>query len=75
MTAELGERDMAEPFFRLLEALVPAVAAANGNKITFHGLENIPSMAALCSRSTTPAMWTSALLHEVQEQYPHPKRA
>lgn len=33
---------MAEPFFRMMEILVPSIVAANGNKITFEGLENIP---------------------------------
>lgn len=34
---------MAEPVFRILEYLVPTAMALNGNKITYHGLENIPS--------------------------------
>lgn len=33
---------MAEPFFRMMEFLVPSVMALNGNKITYQGLENIP---------------------------------
>ncbi|OSC41465.1 lysophospholipid acyltransferase family protein [Mycobacterium decipiens] len=33
---------MAEPFFRMMEILVTSAVAANGNKITFQGLENIP---------------------------------
>lgn len=33
---------MAEPIFRMLEMLVPPVVAANGTKVTYHGLENIP---------------------------------
>lgn len=33
---------MAEPFFRLMEIVVPSVVASQGTKITFHGLENIP---------------------------------
>ena len=34
---------MAEPFFRLAEIVVPAVAAMNGTKLKFEGLENIPA--------------------------------
>ncbi|SOJ57998.1 1-acyl-sn-glycerol-3-phosphate acyltransferase [Mycobacterium simulans] len=34
---------MAEPFFRMMEVLVPSIVALNGNKITYEGLENIPS--------------------------------
>ena len=34
---------MAEPFFRLAEIVVPAVAAMNGTKLNFEGLENIPA--------------------------------
>lgn len=33
---------MAEPFFRLMEIVVPSVVASQGTKITFRGLENIP---------------------------------
>ncbi|BBX75521.1 1-acyl-sn-glycerol-3-phosphate acyltransferase [Mycobacterium shinjukuense] len=33
---------MAEPFFRMMEVLVPSIVALNGNKITYRGLENIP---------------------------------
>jgi 1-acyl-sn-glycerol-3-phosphate acyltransferase len=33
---------MAEPFFRLAEIVVPSVAALNGTKLKFEGLENIP---------------------------------
>jgi 1-acyl-sn-glycerol-3-phosphate acyltransferase len=33
---------MAEPFFRMMEMVVPPVVAANGIKIDFHGLDNIP---------------------------------
>ncbi|HET9877335.1 MAG TPA: 1-acyl-sn-glycerol-3-phosphate acyltransferase [Mycobacterium sp.] len=32
---------MAEPFFRMLEIVVPVLVEANGTRITFHGLENI----------------------------------
>src|SRR6516165_3596074 len=34
---------MAEPFFRLAEIVVPGVAALNGTKLNFEGLENIPA--------------------------------
>lgn len=33
---------MAEPFFRMLEIVVPPLVEANGCRITFDGLENIP---------------------------------
>lgn len=33
---------MAEPFVRTLELILPPMIAANGTKITFQGLENIP---------------------------------
>jgi hypothetical protein len=49
---------MAEPFFRFAEMVVPPVVAINGTKITYHGLENIPTRGALCSPSITPATWT-----------------
>jgi 1-acyl-sn-glycerol-3-phosphate acyltransferase len=34
---------MAEPFFRFAEFVVPTVAAMNGTKLKFEGLENIPA--------------------------------
>jgi len=34
---------MAEPFFRMMEFLVPSVMTVNGTKITYQGLENIPA--------------------------------
>ena len=33
---------MAEPFVRMLEFVLPQMMAANGTKVTFQGLENIP---------------------------------
>lgn len=33
---------MAEPFFRMMEMMVPPLVAANGTKITYQALENIP---------------------------------
>lgn len=33
---------MAEPFVRMLEIVLPSLIAANGTRITFEGLENIP---------------------------------
>jgi 1-acyl-sn-glycerol-3-phosphate acyltransferase len=33
---------MAEPFFRMLELVVPPLVEANGPHVTFHGLDNIP---------------------------------
>jgi 1-acyl-sn-glycerol-3-phosphate acyltransferase len=37
-----GAMNMAEPFVRTLEMILPPMIAANGNEITFQGLENIP---------------------------------
>jgi 1-acyl-sn-glycerol-3-phosphate acyltransferase len=34
---------MAEPFFRMLELVAPPLLEANGPRVTFHGLENIPA--------------------------------
>lgn len=37
---------MAEPFFRMMEILVPSIVAANGNKITFKAWRTSPNVAA-----------------------------
>ena len=37
-----GVVKVAEPFFRTLEIIVPRLVRANGHRITFDGLENIP---------------------------------
>ena len=53
---------MAEPFFRLAEILVPSVVAAQGTKITFQGLENIPARggALLALNHTSYVDWIPA---------------
>lgn len=53
---------MAEPFFRMMEILVPSIVAANGNKITFEGLENIPERggALIALNHTSYVDWVPA---------------
>ncbi|BBX99111.1 lysophospholipid acyltransferase family protein [Mycobacterium lacus] len=53
---------MAEPFFRMMELLVPTIVAANGNKITFHGLQNIPERggAVIALNHTSYVDWIPA---------------
>ncbi|KAA1250238.1 1-acyl-sn-glycerol-3-phosphate acyltransferase [Mycobacterium simiae] len=53
---------MAEPFFRMMEFLVPSIVAANGNKITYHGLENIPERdgALIALNHTSYVDWIPA---------------
>jgi 1-acyl-sn-glycerol-3-phosphate acyltransferase len=55
---------MPEPFFRMMEFLVPSVVAANGNKITYHGLENIPERggALIALNHTSYVDWIPASL-------------
>ncbi len=59
---------MAEPFFRLAEIVVPAVAALNGTKLKFEGLENIPArggaLIALNHTSYLDWMPASIAAHE-----------
>ncbi|MCV7110359.1 1-acyl-sn-glycerol-3-phosphate acyltransferase, partial [Mycolicibacterium setense] len=53
---------MAEPFFRMMEVLVPSIVAANGNKITYYGLENIPDRggALIALNHTSYVDWVPA---------------
>ncbi|CAM4389804.1 1-acyl-sn-glycerol-3-phosphate acyltransferase [Mycobacterium basiliense] len=53
---------MAEPFFRMMEFLVPSIVAANGNRITYHGLENIPDSggALIALNHTSYVDWIPA---------------
>ncbi|OBK29559.1 acyltransferase [Mycobacterium asiaticum] len=55
---------MAEPVFRMLEYLVPTAMALNGNKITYHGLENIPQHggAIIALNHTSYVDWIPASL-------------
>ncbi|OBJ47961.1 1-acyl-sn-glycerol-3-phosphate acyltransferase [Mycobacterium sp. 1423905.2] len=55
---------MAEPFFRMMEYLVPSVVALNGNKITYRGLENIPARggALIALNHTSYVDWIPASL-------------
>ena len=55
---------MAEPLFRLLEIVVPPVVAANGTKISYRGLENIPASggALLTLNHTSYVDWLPASL-------------
>jgi 1-acyl-sn-glycerol-3-phosphate acyltransferase len=59
---------MAEPFFRFAEMVVPAVAAMNGTKLKFEGLENIPArggaLIALNHTSYLDWMPASIAAHE-----------
>jgi 1-acyl-sn-glycerol-3-phosphate acyltransferase len=55
---------MAEPFFRMMEMIVPPMVAANGIKITFEGLENIPERggAVIALNHTSYVDWLPASL-------------
>src|ERR1700741_3793879 len=59
---------MAEAFFRLAEIVVPSVAAINGTKLKFEGLENIPArggaLIALNHTSYLDWMPASIAAHE-----------
>jgi 1-acyl-sn-glycerol-3-phosphate acyltransferase len=61
---------MAEPFFRMMEVLVPSVMAANGNKITFQGLENIPERggALIALNHTSYVDWIPASIASHQRR-------
>ncbi|QUR69386.1 lysophospholipid acyltransferase family protein [Mycobacterium spongiae] len=53
---------MSEPFFRMMEFLVPSIVAANGNKITFDGLDNVPDSggALIALNHTSYVDWIPA---------------
>ncbi len=53
---------MAEPFFRFAEIIVPPLIAANGTKLIFQGLENIPKRggALLTLNHTSYLDWLPA---------------
>ncbi|OBG04863.1 lysophospholipid acyltransferase family protein [Mycolicibacter sinensis] len=55
---------MAEPFFRTLEIVIPALVKANGPHVTFEGLENIPERggAVLALNHTSYLDWYPASL-------------
>jgi 1-acyl-sn-glycerol-3-phosphate acyltransferase len=55
---------MAEPFFRMMEMIVPPIVAANGIKIEFEGLENIPDRggAVIALNHTSYVDWLPASL-------------
>lgn len=61
---------MAEPFFRMLEILVTSTVAANGNKITFRGLENIPGSggAVVAVNHTSYVDWVPASIAAYQRR-------
>ncbi|MGH3282631.1 lysophospholipid acyltransferase family protein [Mycobacterium sp.] len=55
---------MAEPFFRMMEIVVPPVVAVNGTKVTYQGLENIPEHggAVIALNHTSYVDWLPASL-------------
>jgi 1-acyl-sn-glycerol-3-phosphate acyltransferase len=61
---------MAEPFFRMMEFVVPSVMALNGNKITFQGLENIPERggALIALNHTSYVDWIPASIASYQRR-------
>ncbi|UGT91509.1 1-acyl-sn-glycerol-3-phosphate acyltransferase [Mycobacterium ostraviense] len=61
---------MAEPFFRMMEFLVPSIVAANGNKITYYGLENIPERggALIVLNHTSYVDWIPASIAAKQRR-------
>ena len=60
---EEEEQNMAEPFYRFAEWVVPPMVAMNGTKFTFHGLENIPARggALLAQNHTSYLDWLPPL--------------
>jgi 1-acyl-sn-glycerol-3-phosphate acyltransferase len=62
--------NMAEPFFRTMEIIVPPIVAANGIKITFQGLENIPDHggAVIALNHTSYVDWLPASLAALQRR-------
>jgi 1-acyl-sn-glycerol-3-phosphate acyltransferase len=61
---------MAEPFFRMMEMVVPPVVAANGIKIAFHGLEDIPEQggALIALNHTSYVDWLPASMAAYQRR-------
>jgi 1-acyl-sn-glycerol-3-phosphate acyltransferase len=61
---------MPEPFFRMMEMVVPPVVAANGIKVDYHGLENIPERggAVVALNHTSYVDWLPASLAAYQRQ-------
>jgi 1-acyl-sn-glycerol-3-phosphate acyltransferase len=59
---------MAEPFFRMMEMVVPPVVAANGIKVDYHGLEHIPDRggALIALNHTSYVDWLPASLAAYQ---------
>lgn len=57
-----GAMRLAEPFFRMLEIVVPPLVAANGTEFTFQGLENIPERggAVIALNHTSYVDWLPA---------------
>ncbi|GFG72677.1 hypothetical protein MBOT_00420 [Mycobacterium botniense] len=52
-SSERGKTVMAEPFFRMMEIIVPPIVAANGITITYEGLENIPDRGGVVALNHT----------------------
>lgn len=61
---------MAEPFFRLLEIVVPQVVAANKTTISYRGLEHIPEQggALIVVNHTSYVDWLPASLAALQRK-------
>lgn len=61
---------MAEPFFRMMEIVVPPVVAANGIKVDYQGLENIPDHggAVIALNHTSYVDWLPASLAAYQRR-------
>ncbi|GBE64106.1 1-acyl-sn-glycerol-3-phosphate acyltransferase [Mycobacterium sp. MFM001] len=61
---------MAEPFFRMMEMVVPPLVAANGTKITYQGLQNIPERggALVALNHTSYVDWLPASLAAYQRR-------
>lgn len=61
---------MVEPFFRMMEMVVPPVVAANGVKIAYRGLENIPEHggALIALNHTSYVDWLPASMAAYQRR-------
>jgi 1-acyl-sn-glycerol-3-phosphate acyltransferase len=61
---------MAEPFFRMMEMVVPPVVAANGIKMVFRGLEKIPEHggAVIALNHTSYVDWLPASIAAYQRR-------